>query len=136
LRKGDLQLGTPQALYTGTKTAIEALTGVPEGAIAYATDTNELGTYDGASWTWGSEGGGSGSSPYFRVAQPSPITSTTGTSWKVPEPYATGSIAVFNQGHALIIGIDYTEQYPASGTYQYTEAQPTGTYHLALYGAL
>ena len=81
-------------------------------------------------------GGGSGSSPYFRVAQPTPITSTTGTSWKVPEPYATGSIAVFNQGHALIIGIDYTEQYPASGTYQYAEAQPTGTYHLALYGAL
>jgi hypothetical protein len=41
---------------------------------------------------------------------------------------------VFNQGHALIIGTDYTEQYPESGTYQYVQSQPTGTYHLALFG--
>gem|GEM_PF-3763520 len=53
MRKGDAQLGTPDALYKGTKAAIEALTGVPEGAVAYATDTNQLGSYDGSAWTWG-----------------------------------------------------------------------------------
>jgi len=81
-------------------------------------------------------GGSTGTATYFRVAQPTPLLSTTGTYWKLNEPYATGSLAVFNQGHALIIGIDYSAQYPQSGTYQYTEAQPTGTYHLAMYGAL
>lgn len=58
MRLGDQQLGTPQALYKGTQAAVEALTGVPEGAVAYATDLNQLGTYDGASWTWGSGVGG------------------------------------------------------------------------------
>jgi hypothetical protein len=38
----------------GTKAAVEALTGVAEGSIGYATDTNELGSYDGSAWTWGS----------------------------------------------------------------------------------
>jgi hypothetical protein len=59
MRKGDLQLGTPDALYKGAKAAIEALSGVPEGAIAYATDSNEFGSYDGSAWTWGQGGGGS-----------------------------------------------------------------------------
>lgn len=54
MKLGDQQLGTPQALYKGTQSAIEALTGVPEGAVAYATDLNLLGTYDGSTWTWGS----------------------------------------------------------------------------------
>lgn len=58
MRKGDNQVGFPQGLFSASKATIEALSGVPEGAIAYATDTNELGTYDGATWTWG--GGGSG----------------------------------------------------------------------------
>jgi len=58
MRKGDAQLGLPQALYKGTKAAIEALTGVPEGAVAYATDDNEFGSYDGSTWTWGQSGGG------------------------------------------------------------------------------
>jgi hypothetical protein len=37
----------------GTKAAIEALAGIAEGSIAYATDTKEFGSYDGAAWTWG-----------------------------------------------------------------------------------
>ena len=38
----------------GTKSEIEALTGLQQGSrLAYATDTNELGTYDGAAWHWG-----------------------------------------------------------------------------------
>lgn len=39
-------------IYAAAKATIEALS-VAEGFTAYATDTNELGTYDGASWTWG-----------------------------------------------------------------------------------
>jgi hypothetical protein len=58
MRKGDAQLGTPFVQYKDTQANIEALTGIPEGATAYATDTNKLGSYDGAVWTWG--GGGSG----------------------------------------------------------------------------
>lgn len=42
----------PIAQYTNTKANIEALTGITEGAIAYATDTDQLGTYNGASWDW------------------------------------------------------------------------------------
>lgn len=40
-------------LYTGEKAYINALTEVREGATAYATDTDEFGTYNGTVWTWG-----------------------------------------------------------------------------------
>lgn len=52
MRKGDTQLATPYVEYTDTKTNIEAMTGIGEGAIAYASDTDELGTYNGSAWTW------------------------------------------------------------------------------------
>jgi hypothetical protein len=52
MRINDAQLGQPETIYKDTKTNIEALSGV-EGMIAYATDTNELGSYSGAVWTWG-----------------------------------------------------------------------------------
>ena len=44
----------PYLLLAGTQAAIEGLTLVAgdEGAIAYATDENEEGCYDGASWIW------------------------------------------------------------------------------------
>jgi hypothetical protein len=51
--EGDVQKGKPSTLYTNTKAAIEALIGVVEGAIAYATDTDLQGTYTGAAWVWG-----------------------------------------------------------------------------------
>lgn len=53
MRKGDSQLAFPQGLFTDSKTNIEALTGVAQGAFAYASDTDEIGTYDGAAWKWG-----------------------------------------------------------------------------------
>lgn len=58
MKHNDQQLGAPQILYRDTQANIEALAGVAEGAIAYATDTDMLGTYDGAAWTWGGGGGG------------------------------------------------------------------------------
>ena len=54
MNKNDQQLGRPFAEYVDTKANIEAITGLVEGCIAYASDTNEFGTYDGATWTWGS----------------------------------------------------------------------------------
>ncbi len=53
MRKGDEQLGSPAVPYKGTKAAIEALTGISEGAHAYATDADEPGWYDGSKWQWG-----------------------------------------------------------------------------------
>ncbi len=50
--KGDKQYGAPFEQYTATKAQIEALTGVGEGALAYAMDTDELGKYSGAAWVW------------------------------------------------------------------------------------
>lgn len=38
-------------LWADAKATIGVLT-PPEGFMAYATDTNEIGTYDGAAWTW------------------------------------------------------------------------------------
>lgn len=61
MQTGDTQLGKPAVLYKNTKANIEALAGIAQGAIAYATDTDELGTYDGVSaWTWSAGGGGGG----------------------------------------------------------------------------
>lgn len=44
--------GGPLVQYRDTKANIAALSGIEEGASAYATDTNECGSYDGATWAW------------------------------------------------------------------------------------
>jgi len=60
MRHGDEQKGIPFCEYNDSKANIEALAGVSEGCIAYATDTNELGTYDGSAWQWANLGSVSG----------------------------------------------------------------------------
>lgn len=57
MQRNDIQLGKPDRVYTDTKTNIEALTGLTEGAVAYASDTDLLGTYNGSTWNWVSCGG-------------------------------------------------------------------------------
>ena len=52
MKLNDAQLGKPQILYKDTKSNIESLVGVAEGAVAFATDTNVMGSYDGSAWTW------------------------------------------------------------------------------------
>ena len=52
MRVGDTQVGAPYVNYKDTEANIEALTGVPEGASAYATDTDKVGSYDGSDWNW------------------------------------------------------------------------------------
>lgn len=54
--KNDRVYGIPLCQYKDTKANITALSGVEEGAIAYATDTNEFGSFDGSTWTWGQSG--------------------------------------------------------------------------------
>jgi hypothetical protein len=60
MKKNDKQLGKPGILYKNTTAAIEALTSVDEGSIAYATDTDLIGTFNGVIWLWGSEAAVSG----------------------------------------------------------------------------
>jgi hypothetical protein len=51
MRVGDKQLGAPQVLYKDTKANIQSMT-VESGAFAYATNTSEIGYYDGSTWHW------------------------------------------------------------------------------------
>lgn len=54
MKLDDQQLGKPERLYKDTKTNVEALSlaAGDEGCAAYATDTDKLGLFDGAAWTW------------------------------------------------------------------------------------
>ena len=83
MRKGDEQIGLPAAVYNDTKANIEALSGVVEGATAYATDTDEPGWYDGAAWVWGSGGGGGGVLAAFEAYLSSSFTPSDDTYVKV-----------------------------------------------------
>lgn len=55
MKDDDKQLGVPGRLYRDTKANIEALSlgAGDEGCIAFATDTDQLGTFDGSDWAWG-----------------------------------------------------------------------------------
>jgi hypothetical protein len=44
--------GLPLVEYVGTKSDIEALTSGSAGMVAYATDTQSLGLYNGSAWRW------------------------------------------------------------------------------------
>ena len=78
MRKGDEQIGLPAAVYNDTKANIEALSGVVEGATAYATDTDEPGWYDGATWTWGAGGAGGGNETFTDVYASRPAAGNDG----------------------------------------------------------
>ena len=57
MKHKDSQFGIPDTLFKDTQTNIEALTPAT-GMVAYATDTNEFGFYNGSEWIWLSESGG------------------------------------------------------------------------------
>ncbi len=57
MRHDGKEIGFPSVPYKNTTAAIEALTGVDEGAMAYSTDDNVFGTYNGATWDWATGGG-------------------------------------------------------------------------------
>lgn len=77
----------------------------------------------------------SGTSTYVRAGAPVALTAITGAYWAVPDyVYATGTLSLFINGVAQSPVADFTEQYPASGTYQLTDVHPTGTIFTAIWG--
>ena len=77
----------------------------------------------------------SGTSTYVRAGAPTNLTGLTGTYWKIPdEIYASGTLSIFINGVAQTPITNYTEQYPASGTYQLTDMPPTGSVFTAIWG--
>jgi hypothetical protein len=72
---------------------------------------------------------------YMRTGQPTPLSSVTGSYWKVPdEIYATGSLSVFIDGLIQIPLIDFVEQFAVSGTFQHIDVPPTGSVHVIMWG--
>lgn len=89
----------------------------------------------------GTAGGGSGvgvpgtRSTYLLVGEPVPLTTITGAYWKVPtDIYATGSLNLFIDGLSQLAGTAFTEQYPASGSFHWEFALPTGVQLEAKWG--
>ena len=73
----------------------------------------------------------------FAVGVPTSLgNGTTGAYWIVPDSeYYTGSLAIALDGLVLVPGLDYDEQHPGSGTYQFlTDVPPTGAHHTVWYG--
>jgi len=70
------------------------------------------------------------------VTQPSPLNTATGTYWLVPdEIFRTGSLGLAVNGLVQTPTIDYAEQYPGSGTFQFiSEGPPTGSFLTVWYG--
>ncbi len=50
MRKGDIQIGAPFVNFSGTTTELDALTGVPAGALAWDETLETTVEYDGAAW--------------------------------------------------------------------------------------
>ncbi|KKM66504.1 hypothetical protein LCGC14_1480540, partial [marine sediment metagenome] len=81
-------------------------------------------------------GGETGVATYSLVGTPEPLTSITGQYWRTPggTEFASGSMNAFIDGISQLKETAFTEQYPASGTYQYLEAPPTGVLHEIEFG--
>ena len=75
MRLGDAQVGTPEVVYKGIQTAIEAIPTPIPGMLAYATDLGKIGWYNGSSWTWGGSGGG------LPIYTTDPVAPADGDSW-------------------------------------------------------
>lgn len=60
MKHGDIQVGAPMTLYSGTTAEIEAIGSPSEGMIAYSTDDDLIGIYTTAGWVWISTSAGGG----------------------------------------------------------------------------
>lgn len=131
MRLGDKQIGSPQILYKNTKASIEAITTVEEGAIAYATDTKQHGTYNGSIWSWVSSsyipndgwivGAGtwsysSADSPSFVISINQDVTTLIGVGYRIKliqtssKYFIVTNVGAFGGGATLITvygGTDY-----------------------------
>ena len=124
MKYSDEQIGIPEVVYNDTKANIEALTGVAEGAVAYATDTDELGTYSGATWTWGSGGGGIAESAAADYGGTSTIVgwaagyAKTITYWTIGD---TVFVWFYINGTSNSATTTFTLPYASHGTYGQSE---------------
>jgi len=104
MREDDVQLGKPIVVYKDTKANIEALTSVVQGSYAYATDTDEPGWYDGASWHWIGAGAGLDNVAYLDQANSftliNPLT-TIAESWIGP----SSTTGIYFKGGNVGIGV-------------------------------
>ena len=99
----DRQYGTPFVEYRDTKANIEALSGIEEGAHAYATDTNEPGWYDGLVWNWG---GGATVVHFYNDDLTSQIPTQLFTTTYV---YMSGTLRVYYNGIRQRKGVHYVD---------------------------
>lgn len=75
--------GPRRAIFLVADAASELPTvSVPEGALAYAKDTDELSTYSGSAWS--AVGGGSGSTNLTYTASTRVLASSSGTDATLP----------------------------------------------------
>jgi hypothetical protein len=90
--------GIPTVLYPATKAVIDALTGLDAGAVAYATDTKQLGTWTGTAWVWGIPGGvvAVKTTTYVITAADQVIIGNSTTAFAITLPPATGSGAQYS----------------------------------------
>lgn len=96
MRENDQQLGWPFRAYQDTKANIEALVGLSsedEGCVAYATDTDQLGTYNGTAWTW--TGGGGSINPEFRCDGRLKVTQTVNGAYIVTGPATILAVYIY-----------------------------------------
>lgn len=81
--------------FVGTKASIEATTGLGEGSLGYATDTDETGSYDGTVWTWGS---GGFPNPFALTEDLTPATLTGDVNDYNPTGLSTSDVLRLNAG--------------------------------------
>jgi hypothetical protein len=104
MRLNDAQLAKPEVPYSNTKANIVALSGPTKGSVAMATDTNQLGYYNGSAWIF------NGYLYVFTLASPAqtganttPI-SLTNLVWT----YEANSIYFFRIMGAVLPGVNTT----------------------------
>lgn len=81
-------------------------------------------------------GDGLGTGTWFRAGEADPLETITGGYWKIPEgEFATGSLCLAVNGIWQTPVTDFSEQWPASGTFVFTGPIATGTVVAAQWGA-
>lgn len=104
----------------------------PQGAEGATGSTGPQGA-EGATGATGPAGAPGAS---VRAGQAVPLGARTETFWKIPEgQYTTGSLSTAVNGVWQTPVDDYTEQFAVSGTFEFVEANPTGTIVSAIWGA-
>ncbi len=80
-------------------------------------------------------GGGTPSGTIYMLAGMAQPLEPSDQFWRVPiYPYATGSLSIMLNGVWQKPGLDFTEQWPVSGTFALAAPPPTGSVSAATWG--